>query len=103
MSVKLVPFDEDGNLTHYPQPAHWGGKLEWRENLPFTATLTFKEFRRGRSAAYAMWQDTKGRSYPMFLTDLESLLTSDRPITQASASGEWIVRKRGKNYGVGIA
>lgn len=102
-----APFDASGNLLHYPQTRYhynretgerWEEGPEWREVVPFSKTLRYKTFERGRSAAYFIWEDLEGRTYPMFLADLDTLLKHGYANT--SILTMWIVCKRGQNYGV---
>lgn len=105
-----APFDVDGNLMHYPH-TRWRYnqetgerrevKPEWREVVPFPKTLKYKGYARGYSAAYFLWEDADGHVYPMFLTDLDTLLKHG--YTNSVIMGLWIVCKRGQNYGIRLA
>lgn len=104
-----VPFDKSGSLLHftYSQPGETGGRYgdwaaEWRENKPFTCKLTLDSMRSGRSAKYVIWQDDEGHSYPMFITDLLTLLQERSVVNGVTYDNTWIVRKRGKNYGLAL-
>ncbi|GAA4209550.1 hypothetical protein GCM10022252_76230 [Streptosporangium oxazolinicum] len=103
MPIDKAPYDARGNLQHYPGPSYSAqlGSVptDWRPNTPFTATLTFRGSQRGRSAAYFLWEDANGRTYPMFLADLGDLILSTT-LDKGVITGEWIVGKRGKNYGL---
>lgn len=99
MSVDKAPYSKRG-LMHYPQ-AWFGETIEWRPNEPFSATIRFTDYGRGRSAAYFNWQDENGQMYPMFISDLADLLTK-RSVVDGEAVGLWIVRKRGQNYGLAM-
>jgi hypothetical protein len=69
------------------------------EGKDFDATLIFCGFERGRSAAHAIWRDPPGRTFPMFLCDLETLIYEG--IREGgSVSGRWTFTKRGANYGI---
>ncbi|BCJ75061.1 hypothetical protein CS0771_46050 [Catellatospora sp. IY07-71] len=103
------PVDEQGNLEHYPSRIHTWGKVErdlgqlWSEgNEPFAATLSLVSGNRGRSAAYFVWRDEAGRTYPMFMTDLVDVLMC-KLVDRGAVSGLWQVRKRGQNYGLALA
>lgn len=76
--------------------------IEWRENVPFTATLTVVGTFRGRSAARFVWQDAEGRTFPMFLTDVLETLRRGVDVG-GTVTGEWLVAKRGANYGIRLA
>lgn len=92
-----IPFDEKGNLLHYPDRQ----TKEWKDNYIFHATLIFKSFARGRSAAYALFEDVEGRKYPMFLTFLDAILMT-RDISGGKVEGDWTFHKRGQNYSIGL-
>lgn len=102
-------------LPNYPAPfskgslQHWissnfgtaNGTIhdEWRDNVPFEATLTIEKMTSGYSAKYTIWRDEQGNSYPMFVADIVELV-KEAPIQNGTVTGKWIVRKRGQNYGI---
>ncbi|WP_155375787.1 hypothetical protein [Catellatospora vulcania] len=103
------PVDDQGNLEHYPSRIHVWGKVEhdggqlWSDaNEPFAATLTLVSGNRGRSAAYFLWRDGAGRTYPMFMSDLVDVLMV-KLVDRGVVNGRWQVRKRGQNYGLALA
>lgn len=111
MAVTHAPYIE-GNLqdwvgAKYPTPFRGrpGEASEWRENLPFYAQLTYVGYSRGRSSVNFTWVDGNGSTYPMFLTDLDSILV-DGQVSYADTGfpvavlGNWIVTKRGQSYGI---
>ncbi|HEU5487027.1 MAG TPA: hypothetical protein VFU98_19145 [Microlunatus sp.] len=76
--------------------------VEWRDNAPFYAVLFIKTTTRGRSAARFIWEDDEGRTYPMFLVD--TVETLKHGVDQGgSVAADWMVAKRGENYGVRLA
>ena len=104
----LAPFDNHGNLMHYPETI-WGHneKLEWigteptwQELPPFYGEYRFDSYHRGRSAVYFQFRE-KGtdRLWPMFLTDLADVLKTVS-IDKGLIRGTWEVCKRGQNYGI---
>ena len=99
-----APFDK-GSLLHYPGAVYRGGKFhdpDWKAIEPFTATLHLVEMHRGRSAAYFEWCDEAGNKYPMFMSDMFEV--AKRGIGDGGrVFARWIVKKRGQNYGVGLA
>lgn len=106
-----VPYDQNGNLLKWasPQPYRAYG-VDWRDNVPFHDKLIYQGFTRGQSAASLIWADDDGHTYPMFLSELDSLLTdfadfveSDRDTAVATVTGDWRVFKRGQNFGIGLA
>lgn len=103
--VTEVPY-KDGSLMSYAGSYSTG--VEWRKNLPFYRTLFYKTYERGVSAARFIWKDDEGHTYPMFMTDMDALLTEGEVRSAAFSnirgpsriSGNWIVTKRGQNYGI---
>lgn len=104
-----IPFDEEGNPLHYPE-----GKITWRDNYVFPAVLEFSEFRRGRSAAYALFTskettdeyDGKGflipkksKTYCVFLRDFQDIIPA---MEFGLVDAEFTFVKRGMNYGLRI-
>ena len=56
-----IPFDEEGNQLHYPET--WSHKsIIWKDNYQFFAKLKFIDYCRGRSAAYFIVEDEKGKN-----------------------------------------
>ncbi|GAA0918627.1 hypothetical protein [Nonomuraea longicatena] len=107
-TLKEAPYDQHGNLMHYPQDDHRRNPEtgayavvppDWRPITEFTATLTMTGRRRGWSAAYFMWTDQDGHEWPMFLADLDHLIRS-ATIANGVVTGTWTVGKRGANFGV---
>jgi hypothetical protein len=106
----------DGNLQEYisnkyPEPFGWGyGEKrvagEWRPNEPFRTTLFYKTWQRGRSAVRIVWENIDGCTYPMFMKDMDALLSAGRidtdPIAGTVVHGVWQVVKRGANYGISL-
>lgn len=89
----LIPFDPNGNQLHYPG---WRDN-EWRENADFTDTLTFDDYRRGRSAAYFNLIRADGTSVTMFLKELTEAIPH---MVCGKLCGRFRFIKRGQNYGV---
>lgn len=90
-----MPFDLDGNLREYAGY----GETEWRDNVPFEADMEIVGYERGRSAVRVIFRDEGLRKYPMFISDLVTLIqTSD--IIDGKVSGTWVGTKKGQNYGV---
>lgn len=72
--------------------------VSWRENEPFYAKLKFESFERGRSAAHAIFRDSKSSArYPMFLTDISAAMEELR---SGFLEGDFMFAKRGSNYGL---
>lgn len=104
--VILVPHAEDGSLFHYARTGSqhdpWGRRVTWREPAEFSAKLTLTGTERGRSAAYFMWSDEEGRTWPMFLSEM-AVLAQSAIIAHGIAKGRWIPCKRGQNFGLRYA
>lgn len=94
----LVPFSEQG-LVHYANPRFSRPDIEWREPQEFYARLTLEGTERGRSAAYFIWTDQAGRTWPMFIGDM-ALLLQGAIVAHGVAKGLWIPRKQGTNFGL---
>lgn len=103
-SLLTAPYDANGNLREYTGY----GSTEWRPNEPFAATFFYKTWERGRSAVRIVWEDVNGITYPMFMKDMDALLTGGHLSTDEALEGgtvvhgEWWVVKRGANYGIAL-
>jgi hypothetical protein len=113
--VTEAPYDRDGNLCHHESDGGWFETVEptspgqrdwvahgpeWRPVAEFMATLAYDGYSRGRSAAYTWWTDTRtGSRYPMFMTDLDEVLSSGL-MRGMVFTGRFTVVKRGRNYGI---
>ncbi len=108
--VTMVPFTAAGHLCHFEGDGYrWdnGERTgpEWRPNAPFRNVLRMTGMHSGRSAKYVELTDRDGYRYPMFVTDLLDLLERSGSGVRAGWTGSevWIVRKRGRNYGLALA
>lgn len=92
-----IPFDQQGNPVPY---AAGRASLVWEDNALFTATLVFKRFERGRSAAHAIYvkYDDPSWEVTMFLSELEDVIASAFVPLHLTGTFEYV--KRGQNYGV---
>jgi DNA-binding PadR family transcriptional regulator len=102
-----VPFNARGDLLHYAraQNASWArldtSSVDWRENEPFTATITMEKSHSGRSAKYLLWRDVDDDvQLPMFVVDLVEMIKQGATIHDGKVTATWQVRKRGQNYGL---
>jgi len=105
---RKAPFI-NGRLLNYVDPyvrsvaERRGEIIEWRDaDNPFDGDLDLKfvGFGRGRSAAYGIFEDEYGRSYTMFLKDLEVIMIDGR--FKTDLTGEFVVKKRGTNFGIAL-
>lgn len=110
--IEKVPFDQRGNLLEYvagrgtawcagPDGSVGWHPIVWMDNEPVKMTLTLNSMERGRSAARFIWKSEDGRKYPMFMTDMLALI-KEHVIDHGKVEAEWIVKKRGQNYGVAV-
>lgn len=77
-----------------------GTEIEWRDNVPFEATLKLVSLERGRSAARFWWLDEENKTrYPMFGQSLVDTLTAGT-LDKGVMTGTWIIVKKGANYGI---
>lgn len=93
-----IPFDHHGRPVPFIRQ-----RVEcyiWEDNAPFTASLAFKRFERGRSAAHAIYvkDDDPSWEVTMFLSDLEDVIAS--AFVPLHLTGHFEYVKRGQNYGV---
>lgn len=104
-SLTHAPY-RNGNLQEFVYRTFPGAidNGEWRPNDPFPASLFYKTWQRGRSAVRVIWEDIDGNTYPMFMKDMDTLLTNGRIDSDQGAvvHGEWWVVKRGANYGIAL-
>lgn len=95
-----IPFDPDGNQLHYPEGRYIAGRYqepEWRDNATVSDTLTYKNYCRGRSAAYFQFTRQDGTTATMFLTDMEAAIPH---MVRGVITGQFTFTKRGANYGI---
>ena len=108
MKITLTdaPWDSAGNLVVYPgcdAGDDWnGGGYDWKANGPFTARLHLVGTTRGHSAARFQWSTDHGIRMDMFMADMTRLIQATARTIEPGGfvEGEWIVVKRGANYGV---
>lgn len=96
-----IPFGRDGAQLHYGETRGAAAlSTVWKPNFSFHGELQFLEFRRGRSAAYAVFgrieEECVRSTVVVFLADLGVMLPHMR---KGSAKGEFTFCKRGQNYG----
>lgn len=93
-----IPFDQHGSPIPYCRFGE--DRYVWEDNVPFKATLVFKRFERGRSAAHAIYvkYDDPSWEVTMFLSDLEDVIAS--AFVPLHLTGHFEFVKRGQNYGV---
>lgn len=97
--VLEYPVNEAGNFMSYANE-YWQ-KPTMVPNIPFEAELEIYSYSRGRSSATFDLRDVvTGKQYPMFLTDMLTVIQSI-DIIGSRVKGHWVARKRGANYGIG--
>jgi hypothetical protein len=97
MPLDKAPFNGSGNLLGFA--GHGSYVHEWRDNQPFSATMTFTDLSRGRSSIKFYLEDEHGHRYEMFAKDLLDLVRTSS-VDEGKVTGDWIIIKRGRNYGV---
>lgn len=92
-----IPFDQHGNPVPFAPNAD---AVVWKDNEPFRATLIFKGFQRGRSAAHAIYakDDDPTWEVAMFLSDLKTVI--ELGCKPQRIQGRFAFVKRGQNYGI---
>lgn len=118
MTIETIPFDYKGNMMDYPgtrwvhNPEHPNADArgyihmdpEWRDNKPFhLPVLHLDTYGRGRSSVRFMWIDGDGHTYPMFVSDMVEVVKMRRIEDGAVRDSQWIGKKKGANYGIGLA
>ena len=86
---------EEVTTDLYPNSKH---KEIWKPNTEVELTLHYNGYGRGRSAVTFYWIDDDGHEYPMFITDVDELLTQDMGTSKVHAIFTYV--KRGQNYGI---
>jgi hypothetical protein len=89
-----VPFSYRGTLIHQVKE---GELPEWRENMPFTASLSIDWLEPGASVKRVMIlrDNATGSAYPMFVDDLVDLLRHSI-VDHGVVSGTWRVKRTGR-------
>ena len=101
-----VPY-KNGKLQHYARansfadPEYGNQGEEWRDNKPFRATMVIAGMNTGPYAKSVLWMDGDGYFYPMFLIDLVDTLKIANVVNR-EITADWIVCRRGSNYGIRI-
>ncbi len=85
----LIGWEGDGNKP---------GVVWVPADEPRELTLTFSEFRRGRSAAHAVFRTQAGGEAIVHLEQLAELIRTGRFGPDGTVSGWWVVRKHGQNF-----
>ena len=96
MAVEKIPFDTKGNMREYAGY----GETEWRDNVPFLATMQVVDYERGRSAVRVIVKDKEtGSLYPMFISDFVGAVCTN-VFYNGAVVGQWVGAKKGQNYGL---
>lgn len=90
----LFPF-LNGNLQSYDDG--WTKNVERRskEAARFEGTLTYSDYRRGRSSALLVFMDKYAREYPFFLSQADELISY---LKHGQITGVFEPIKVGQNY-----
>lgn len=73
------------------------GVLYWSADKTFPATLTFKDYERGRSSVTVQLEDSNGWEYTMFLKEFMRLVPK---MIDGVIGGLWAFEKNGSNTGI---
>lgn len=84
---------------HFSYDSAWVSlELEhWPAEHTFDATLTYKDYERGRSSVTVNLTDETGFQYTMFLAEFMRLVTY---LEDGAISGTWAFEKNGSNTGI---
>ncbi|MFE5290129.1 hypothetical protein ACFRAQ_34620 [Nocardia sp. NPDC056611] len=96
-TAQAAPY-VNGNLIASVQSP--GGRIEWRDNEPFTAALTVMDYERGIASVRFIVETAEGTSYPMFAKDFLDMIHHSGRVIDGTVEGRWQVVKRGTNYGL---
>lgn len=90
------PVDASGDMIDYP--CNWNKPENWFEMKPFFAALEYKGFQQGRSSVRFIVQDIQtGVTYSLMRNSFDTFITKAK---HGILSAEYIVVKRGANYGL---
>lgn len=100
--VKDYPVDRDGNMSDYNEHewdvlADASVPMRREPIVPFVETMTFQNYEQGRSSLRLILKDSKGRIWSMFSNSLNLFVQNS---VKGVLKGEFIVAKRGANYGL---
>ncbi len=107
-TVTQVPYDPAGNLCHHASAGNrytlnkTDGPI-WKPNEPFREVMTVNAMRSSASGKYVVLINAEGCTFPMFIIDLLELLARTTITKGVTEPLNWIVRKRGENYGIALA
>lgn len=85
-------------MLSYPETYRTG--FMWFTLQPFHETMTIIDTERGRSAARFTLEDSRGVLYPMFMSDMLTLIKGETLIEGRTGRLLWEPCKRGQNYGI---
>lgn len=90
------PVDVDGDLIEFPDYYH--KPAAWIEMKPFQARLEYQYLTKGRSSVRLILTDaSSGVRYSLMKNSIDTFIKKS---VEGFATGEWIVVKRGANYGL---
>ena len=95
---RKVPYDKDGNMLSWESY----DTAYRKATKPFAARMTVINFTRGRSAAGFLLEDEDERHYPMFLKDMNNIITGPGVGEHGVIEGTWEIVKRSANYGIAL-
>ena len=95
-----IPFDENGEALHSDNTRWRRPPYEWRDNYIFNDTLQFIGFNNMGTSVQAKFKSlTDGKSYTMFLSELERCINID-VIHDRKIKGAFTFVKKGTNFSI---
>lgn len=85
-----LPYDNEYYASNSPVEY-------WSADRTFPATLTFKDYERGRSSVTVLMQDPDGWMYSMFFREFMRLVPK---MQCGKIGGWWAFEKNGSNTGI---
>ena len=92
--IKTYPVDENGNMIDYD--VSWKRSGE-KDIVEFEETMAFKYYTKGRSSLRFILIDSQGREWSMMSQCIDSFVQRS---VNGVLTGNWIMCKRGSNYGL---
>lgn len=97
-----IPFcKKSGNML---RDVYCFNEIEWKDIYTFSGSLTYKDYGRGRSAVYFIWEDEEGRELFMSLSIMNCLLMNETISNgKTDPEIEWTFIKQGQSYSIEFA
>lgn len=93
--IKTYPVDKNGNMLEY---VGYGSEPTGEKDIvKFTDAMQFKYYTKGRSSLRFILEDSKGNEWSMMAQCIDDFVKRS---VNGWVLGEWIMCKRGQNYGL---